>query len=168
MESDRPAARLTAFILLTAARNGEARHATMAEIDRQSALWRIPAERMKRGVVHAVPLSRQAVAIVDSYIHKRGFIFPGRAAGRPFSDATVRKLIREVGFPDATAHGLRSTFRDWCGETGKPRELAELSLSRAIGNEVERAYRRHTAIERRRPLMQDWADYLAGSASSKP
>ena len=168
LESNRSAAPLTAFIMLTASRNGEARHAKLSEIDFKARLWRVPADRMKRGVQHSIPIPRQAMAILATVKHSKGLIFNGRAAGRPFSDATVRKVVRDMGFPDATAHGLRSTFRDWCGETGQDRELAELSLSHAIGNETERAYRRHTAIERRRPLMQAWADYLAGHPPSMP
>lgn len=168
IESRRSAAPLTAFILLTAARNGEARMMDVHEVDREARLWRVPANRMKRGIQHTVPLSRQAMAIVELHRHNKGLLFNGRAAGQPFSDATVRKIIRDLGFPDATAHGLRSTFRDWCGETGQPRELAELSLSHAIGNETERAYRRQTAIELRRPLMQAWADFLESGNLPKP
>ena len=150
-----------AFVLLTAARNGEARFAAPDEFDFDGALWRVPAKRMKRNLPHTVPLSDAALAIVQARDLARPLVFEGYKR-RPLSDATVRKAIRSAGFPTATAHGLRSTFRDWCGETGVSRELAELALSHAVGGEVERAYRRRTAIERRREVMQHWADYLLG------
>ena len=154
-----------AFVLLTAARNGEARFAPPDEFDLDAMLWRIPGERMKRGIAHDVPLSDAAADIIASRDLSRPLVFEGYKR-RPLSDATVRKAIRSAGFPSATAHGLRSTFRDWCGETGVSRELAELALSHAIGSEVERAYRRRSAVERRRVVMQHWAEYLRGSAST--
>jgi len=152
------------FALLTAARNGEARNVTAEQIDWEQGVWNVPAALMKRGVDHAVPLSLQAVAILKNRPLNTDLMFPGHR-NRVMSDNTVRKAVRSAGFPDATAHGMRSTFRDWCGETGAPRELAELALSHAIGNETERAYRRLTALDRRRKLMQDWADYLSGDSA---
>lgn len=149
-----------AFALLTAARNGEARKVTADHIDWEAGIWNVPADLMKRGVDHAVPLSTQALSLLKSRSLETELLFPG-LRNRVMSDNTVRKAVRSAGFPDATAHGMRSTFRDWCGETGAPRELAELALSHAIGNETERAYRRLTALERRRGLMQDWADFLS-------
>lgn len=153
---------------MTAARNGEARRATRDQIDWDKAIWTVPAEHMKRGVTHHVPLSRQALDLLRAQpaYGWTDLLFPG-LKGKPLSDVTVRKAVRSAGFPDATAHGLRSTFRDWCGETGVSRELAELSLSHAIGNETERAYRRLTALERRRELMQSWSDYVASGTDKE-
>jgi len=153
-----------AFALLTAARNGEARNVTAEQIDWKQGVWNVPAVLMKRGVDHAVPLSLQAIGLLKQQPLEADLMFPG-LRNRVMSDNTVRKAVRSAGFPEATAHGMRSTFRDWCGETGAPRELAELALSHAVGNETERAYRRLTALERRRTLMQDWADYLSGDSA---
>lgn len=163
MSSRKSGPRCAAFVLLTAARNGEARLANQDQVDWVEKVWTVPAELMKRGRDHSVPLSTQAAELLLSQ-PRYGWtplFFPG-LRGKTLSDATVRMAVRRAGFPDATAHGLRSTFRDWCGERGVSRELAELALSHAIGNETERAYRRLTALERRRELMQDWADYLEG------
>lgn len=156
-------ARCAAFVLLTAARNGEARAASVEQMDFETNVWNVPGELMKRGLDHSVPLSRQAIELLKQQKVKVSLYFPGHRA-KVMSDNTVRKAIRAVGFEDATAHGLRSTFRDWCGESGVPRELAELALSHAIGNETERAYRRLTALERRRKVMQQWADFLSGTS----
>ena len=153
-----------AFALLTAARNGEARNVTAEQIDWKQGVWKVPDSLMKRGVDHAVPLSLQVIGLLKQQPLESDLMFPG-LRNREMSDNTVRKAVRSAGFQEATAHGMRSTFRDWCGETGAPRELAELALSHAIGNETERAYRRLTALERRRKLMQDWADYLSGDSA---
>lgn len=165
MVSHRSGMRCAAFVLLTAARNGEARQATWDQIDWEARTWTIPGDQMKQGRDHVVPLCTQALTLLQEQPRYRWthLIFPGLKRGTTLSDATIRAAIRRCGFPDATAHGLRSTFRDWCGETGKPRELAELALSHAVGNATERAYRRMTALERRRDLMQDWGDYLGAS-----
>lgn len=154
------------FLILTAARSGEVRGATWAEIDMEAREWRIPAHRMKTGIEHRVPLADAALAILDrmrALNDGSGLVFPSPAKpGRPMSDMTLTKILRTVGLADrATVHGFRSSFRDWCAETGKPRELAEAALAHVVGG-VEGAYFRSDLFEARRRLMEDWAQYLAG------
>lgn len=154
------------FLVLTAARSGEARCATWAEIDMDRATWTIPAERMKARAEHRVPLSDAALAVLHEAARVRddsGLVFPS-ATGRPLSDATISKLFRKNGV-DATPHGMRSSFRDWCAETGKPRELAEAALAHVVGG-VEGAYFRSDLFERRRALMDQWAAYLSDAPAS--
>ena len=153
------------FAVLTAARSGEARAVTWAEIDRDAAVWTIPAERMKAGKAHRVPLSDEALAVLDRarlLSDGDGLIFPS-ARGKMLSDNTVSKLLRENGI-DAVPHGFRSSFRDWCAETGKPREIAEAALAHTVGG-VEGAYFRSDLFEARRRLMAEWARYLSGDAA---
>lgn len=163
-ESSGTAARAVEFIALTAARTGEARNATFAEIDTAARTWTVPAERMKATKEHVVPLSDRALAIVEIMRQRAtgDLIFGGSVDGRPISDTAMTKALR-LASPDkcATLHGLRSMFRDWAGEeTEYPREIAEWSLAHQVGSAVERAYRRGDALEKRRELMQDWAAYL--------
>ena len=151
------------FIVLTAVRSGEARGATWAEIDMDAATWTIPVKRMKAGGEHRVPLSDAALALLRqasrfSDAADDDLIFPS-ATGRVLSDNTLSKLLRENGIR-GTVHGMRSAFRDWCAETGQPREIAEAALAHTVGG-VEGAYFRSDLFDRRRDLMQAWADYLA-------
>ena len=145
------------FVALTAARSAEARGAEWAEIDLDAATWTIPAARMKSNRDHRVPLSGETLAILTE---RRGnhprFVFAG-AAGKPLSDETLARLVRPAG---VTVHGFRSSFRDWAGETGQDRAVAEHALAHVIGDQTERAYARSDLFERRRALMQDWADYV--------
>lgn len=166
-------ARVLEFAILTAARSGEARGARWEEIDLETKVWVIAAERMKAGREHRVALSTRAVSLLrglredaDKDVDaNRGLVFPG-ARGAQLSDMALGMLLRRMGV-DCTAHGFRSSFRDWCGETTSfPREIAEAALAHSIGNEVEAAYRRGDALEKRRLLMQAWADYLEGAAGS--
>ena len=148
-ESSGIAARAVEFTTLTAARTGEARNATFDEIDTKAQTWTVPAERMKAGKAHVVPLSDRALAIVEIMRQRAtgDLIFGGGVDGRPISDTAMTKALR-LASPDKTAtmHGLRSMFRDWAGEeTDFPREIAEWSLAHHVGNAVERAYRRHDA-----------------------
>lgn len=163
--SKRPAlaARCLEFTILTAARSGEALGATWSEIDLGRKIWTVPAERMKGGVEHVVPLSDAALAVLATVRPKQpkpaDVIFGVGGAAR--SNMAMSMLLRRMGQGDVTVHGMRSTFRDWCGDaTEFPRELAEMALAHAVGDDVEAAYRRGTAIERRRGLMQAWAAYL--------
>jgi integrase len=156
-------ARALEFLILTAARSGEVTGAVWPEIDLEAKVWTIPKGRMKSGREHQVPLSAPALAVLKEMAKLRAsdFVFPGYRDGRPLTDNTLRDLAREVGTPDLTVHGFRSTFRDWCGDhTAYPREVAEAALAHAISqNQTEAAYRRGTAFEQRRALMADWAAY---------
>lgn len=154
------------FQILTAVRPGEVRLATWKEIDWDQALWTIPGERMKAGKTHIVPLPDQAMAILVRAKEAFGsgadqVIFPGKA-GKPLSDMTLTKVLRTSVAGNATVHGFRSTFRDWVAEqTEFAGDVVETALAHAIPNRVEAAYRRTNFLEKRRPLMKDWADFLA-------
>lgn len=165
-ESTGVAARAVEFVMLTAARTGEARGATFDEIDTVARTWTVPAERMKAGKAHVVPLSERALAIVEAMRQRAtgSLIFGGGIEDRPISDTAMTKALR-LASPDksATLHGLRSTFRDWCGDkTEFPREVAEAALAHTLSDKVEAAYRRSTALEKRRELMTAWEGYLNG------
>jgi integrase len=158
-------ARLVEFTILTASRPSEPRLASWPEIDPKAKVWTVPAERMKLRRVHRVPLSDAAEAVLErmaEWTGRRGLIFPGAKEGAPFSNMAGERLLEKMGHPDITVHGFRSTFRDWAWETTDfPRELAEAALAHLAGDAVERAYRRGDALEKRRELMQGWADFLA-------
>lgn len=146
------------FMVLCAVRSGEARHATWAEIDFEADVWMIPASRTKTGREHRVPLSSAALAVLAQareYNDSSGLIFPS-PTGKAMSDNTLSKALRDHSIP-AVPHGFRSSFRDWCGETGQAREVAESSLAHQVGNAVERAYARSDMLARRRALMDEWA-----------
>ena len=151
------------FLVLTAARSGEARGARWSEMDTEAREWRIPGDRTKTGAPHRVPLSPEALAVLDrahSLQDRSGLVFPGRRRGRELSDMTLTKILRERGLADrATVHGFRSAFRDWCAETGKPREIAEAALAHTVGG-VEGAYFRSDLLARRRVLMDEWGVFL--------
>ncbi len=154
-------ARALEFAILTAARSGEVRGALWAEIDMEEAVWTVPAERMKAGKEHRVPLSRAALAVLQSQRpgHRDTAVFRAPSGG-PVSDMTLSAVLRRMG-EDAVPHGFRSTFRDWIAErTTYPNELAELALAHTIGNKVEAAYRRGDMIAKRRQLMEDWAAFI--------
>ena len=152
------------FLIFTAARSGEVRGAVWSEIEMDRQVWRIPGKRMKAGAEHRVPLSRRAMEIIDrtrALGDRSEFVFPSPVRqDRPISDATLSKLLRATGLAgQATVHGFRSSFRDWCADTGQPRELAEAALAHTVGG-VEGAYFRSDLFERRRKLMDAWAQYL--------
>jgi integrase len=150
------------FTVLTAARTGEVLGATWDELDLKSAVWTIPAKRMKAGRIHRVPLSGRAIAILKNLekIRNGDFVFPGRKRGRPLSNMSMEMILRRMKVQDATMHGFRSSFRDWVGnETHIPREIAEAALVHVVGDAAEQAYRRGDALEKRRELMKAWADY---------
>jgi integrase len=149
------------FLILTAARSGEVRGAAPSEFDLDAKLWTVPAERMKAGREHVVPLSKRAVEIVRaSRALSPGseLVFPSRHLRRTqLSDMSFTMVLRRMGL-QATAHGFRSTFRDWASEeTSFPSEVVEMALAHTIKNKVEAAYRRGKLLEKRRELMAAWA-----------
>jgi integrase len=154
------------FAILTAARSGEARGARWSEIDLDAALWLVPAERMKAGKPHRVPLSKTALRLLRSLprLASTDLVFPAPRGGL-LSDMTLVAVLRRMQVP-AVPHGFRSTFRDWCAErTNFPREVAEMALAHTIGDKVEAAYRRGDLLEKRAHLMQAWADFCGHSSS---
>lgn len=158
---------LLLFVILTACRSGEARAMQWQEVDFEKRIWTVPAERMKTGILHRVPLSQQSI---DLLIYLRNFhvelVFPSPRKQIVLSDMVLTSFLRRTKAPSdnpnrvATAHGFRSTFRDWCSEHGYSRDLAERALAHTVKNKVEAAYHRTDLIEQRRPMMQAWADYL--------
>jgi integrase len=156
------------FAILTAARTSEVLGARWGEIDLAEKLWTVPAARMKAGKEHRVPLSAQALAVLEEMLPLRrvaegqdepaAFVFPG--AKGPLSNMALLALLKRMGRRDLTAHGFRSTFRDWAAErTSYPREVAEMALAHAVGDKVEAAYRRGDLFEKRRRLMEVWGMY---------
>ncbi|WP_348272131.1 integrase arm-type DNA-binding domain-containing protein [Rhizobium sp. NFR03] len=155
-------ARALEFTVLTAARSGEVRGALWAEIDMGEKVWTVPAVRMKSGKAHRVPLSVSAVSLLEKMKAQsvNDLVFPGVRDRKPLSDASLAKALRAADTGDATVHGFRSAFRDYATEVAHaPREIAEAALSHITGDAVERAYARSDALERRRELMQAWADH---------
>ena len=152
------------FLIVTAARSGEVRLATWNEIDRDAATWTVPGVRMKTKREHRVPLCGRALAILDdarTLGDGAGLVFPSQR-GKPLSDMTLSKLIKELGLA-AVPHGFRSSFRDWASErTSHPRDVIEAALAHTVRNQTEAAYARSDLFERRRRLMNDWAAYLSG------
>ena len=172
------AARALQFAILTAGRTGEVLGARWGEVDFQKAIWTVPADRMKTKAEHRVPLTAAAVDVLNRLaseakaLHGRlvtpeDFIFMRDPSTERLSNMAMAMLLRRMEVANASVHGFRSTFRDWVGQkTEFPRELAELSLSHLVGNEVERAYRRGDAIDRRRVLMDAWSAFCTGEDMS--
>jgi integrase len=159
------------FIILTAARSGEARGAHWNEIN--NSIWTVPAERMKRGIEHRVPLSEAALHVIERVAGLDAeLIFPShnrgdRGQAKIQSVMVFKSLLRRMKREGFTVHGFRSTFRDWCSESARAdREVAEAALSHATGTEVERAYARSDLFERRKDLMEAWGRYCTGEAGS--
>ncbi|RKJ87226.1 DUF4102 domain-containing protein [Aeromonas veronii] len=159
---------LLSFVILTGCRSGEARNMRWDEVDLGAAIWTIPADRMKTQVVHRVPLSLQAMAVLDKVRGLHGkWVFPSPRKQVPLTDMALTTLLRRVEAPSttperlATAHGFRSTFRDWCSEQGYPRDLAERALAHLIQNKVEAAYHRTDLLDQRRPMMDAWAEFVS-------
>ena len=158
------------YIAYTATRSVEARLATWDEVNLETRTWTVPASRMKNSLEHKVPLSEAALDVLhraQKYGDGSGLIFPSKS-GKPMSDSTISKLSREnqIG---TTPHGLRSSFRDWAAEcTDVPLEIAEFALAHVMGSEAELAYRRTDYFERRRRLMEDWAEYVAAGGKTDP
>lgn len=150
------------FLILTATRSNEARGAQWSEIDLEAKTWTIPAERMKAGNGHRVPLPAPAIELLQSLPRFEGNdnVFQGRA-NKPLSDMSLTLHIRRMKV-DAVPHGFRSTFSDWAAEcTNYPVELREMSLAHTIANKTQAAYQRGDMFERRRALMADWAAFVA-------
>jgi integrase len=169
---DGMAARALEFAILTAARTGEVMGARWGEIDVPEKLWTLPASRMKADKEHRVPLSARALAILtemkslgymgDGKYTADEFVFPGGKRGLPLSNMAFLMLLRRMKRDDLTAHGFRSTFRDWAAErTNFPSEVVEMALAHTISSKVEQAYRRGDLFEKRRRLMDVWAEFCA-------
>jgi integrase len=157
-------ARAFEFAILTAARTSEAMGARWDELNLADASWTIPADRMKAGRIHRVPISNAAMSILSQM---KGldpvYVFPGMKVGFPISNMTFLMLLRRMKRGDLTAHGFRSTFRDWAAErTDYQNEVAEAALAHTVRNQAEAAYRRGDLFEKRRALMEDWAKFGAG------
>lgn len=158
------------FAILTACRSGEVRGAAWDEFDLQTQLWTIPAERMKAGKEHRVPLSGAALAILEALPRNCGLVFPGRK-GTQLSDMSLTAVLRRMGRGDITVHGFRSTFRDWCSEAAGnafPREVCEHALAHSLPDKVEAAYRRGDLLTKRIELMRAWAKYCMDDKATHP
>lgn len=153
------------FLVLTATRSGETREAVWSEFDLTKAVWTIPATRMKAKKAHRIPLPARCLAILEeAKVLKRDsdeLVFPGTKEGKPLSDMTLSKLVKELGI-EAVPHGFRSSFRDWAGETtAHPREVIELAMAHGIKDKAEAAYARSDLFDKRRALMDEWAKFVS-------
>lgn len=157
------------FLILTATRTSEVLQAQWLEIDQDTAIWTIPANRMKTRREHRVPLADAAMAVLEALpsIEGNPYLFPGARYGRPLSNMALLQLMRGMGYGvegsrgDYVPHGFRSSFRDWSGEVSSfPRDVAEMALAHVIENKVEAAYRRGDLFEKRRKMMGAWAGFL--------
>jgi integrase len=157
------AAKCLRFLILTATRSAEGREAAWDEIDMQTGTWVIPARRTKLAREHRVALSEAALGVLHEVAPTRGaepVVFFGRWRGRPVSGMALTELLRRLGHAEATVHGFRSSFRDWCADTGKPWHAAEAALGHVVATGAVAAYQRSDLLEARRPLMAAWADYV--------
>jgi integrase len=159
-ECEGVAPRALEFVILTAARTGEAIGATWDEV--AGDVWTIPAARMKSGREHRVPLSDAAIALLSKMPREGQYLFAGMRPNSHLSDTAMLKLLERMGRADLTTHGFRSSFRDWVAErTNYPRDIAEAALAHAISDKTEAAYRRGDALDKRRRLMAEWARYCS-------
>ncbi|WP_407161007.1 tyrosine-type recombinase/integrase [Aeromonas caviae] len=152
------------LVILTACRVSEVLEATWDEVNLTEAIWVIPPHRMKAGREHRIPLCKQAVELLEHLPRLDGspFLFPGQKPGRPLSGMSIAMFMRRHGAGDVTAHGFRSTFRDWAAErTNHPREICEMSLAHVVAQGAEAAYWRADVLDKRRALMELWGQYLA-------
>jgi len=162
-------ARALELVILTATRTGEALGARWAEVDLEQGIWTIPADRIKAGREHRIPLSAPAKALLEKLLHERvdEFVFPGGKKGKPLSNMALLTLLHRMGRTDIVPHGFRSTFRDWAAEqTNFPPYVAEMALAHTIENKVEAAYRRGDLMTKRQKLMAAWAAYIDGGRPS--
>ncbi|MPM99169.1 Prophage integrase IntA [bioreactor metagenome] len=153
------------LLVLTGARSHMIRFAQWSEIDLVAGIWALPAERMKMRKPFTIPLPVQAVEILKSLPRMDSpYLFPGKGKSGAIHANAVRNLLHKLGHTDITRHGFRSTFRDWCAEkTQYANEVAEMALAHTVANKVEAAYRRGDMLDKRRSLMQDWAEYATQS-----
>ena len=161
-ENESISARALEFTILAAARTGETIGAKWSEIDLDAAVWAVPGERMKGGKEHEVPLSKEAVTLLENLPREKGgYAFAGARAKKPLSNMAMLQLLRGIR-SGLTVHGFRSTFRDWAGDrTNFPREVIEHALAHRIKDKAEASYRRSSALEKRRRLMEAWAGYCS-------
>lgn len=165
-ERNATAAYALRFTCLTGARTSEVLGMAWNEVDLNQAIWTVPADRMKAGVAHRVPLTEEMIVML-SEMQQMGskYVFEGQKRHTPLSNMSMTMLLRRMIVKDATVHGLRSTFRDWAAEVAKaPREVAEMALAHRVGSEVERAYARSDLLEERRRLMARWSDFVTGQS----
>jgi integrase len=156
------AARALEFLILTAARSGEVRGMRWDEVE--DGCWTVPAERMKAGKEHRVPLSDSAIALLEKMPRLGDYVFPGAKKGALLSDMSLTAVLRRMGREGITVHGFRSSFRMWAAEaTNFPREVAEHALAHQLPDKVEAAYRRGDLHDKRKLLMQGWAEYVSRS-----
>lgn len=165
---DSVSARALEFTILTAARTSEALGAKWSEFDLDAGVWSVPADRMKAGKEHEVPLSKRATKILTELPREKGgYVFPGAKAKAPLSNMAMLELLRGMNSNGLTVHGFRSTFRDWAGDrTNFAREVIEHALAHRIKDKAEASYRRSAALEKRRKLMEAWAQYCSAPAMS--
>ncbi|MGR3492933.1 MAG: tyrosine-type recombinase/integrase, partial [Shimia sp.] len=156
------AAKALQFTILTACRTSEALGMTWEEVDEDARLWTIPAERMKAGTAHRVPLTDEMLRILRAMKALGGdYVFRGQKRTAPLSNMSMLMLLRRMGREGFTVHGFRSSFRDWASEAARaPREVAEAALAHQVGSEVERAYARSDLLEVRRLIMAEWSDHV--------
>jgi len=161
------AARALELLIHTAARTSEVIEARWSEFDLEGKLWTVPADRMKAGKVHRVPLTHPVVELLRSLPHQSEFVFPGGKIGKPLSNMAMTNVLKRLGVENVTVHGFRSSFRDFAADVAHaPREIAEQALAHQVGSAVERAYRRGDALERRRELMEAWSAYVLAVSST--
>jgi integrase len=160
---DAMSAKALRFTCLTGSRTTEVLEMKWGEIDLEARLWTCPAERMKGAVLHRVPLSDEALAILKPLREmKSDYVFEGQKRHKPLSNMAMLMLLRRMGVESVTVHGFRSTFRDWASEIANaPREVSEMSLAHKVGSDVERAYARSDLLEKRRILMAQWSQFVA-------
>ncbi len=164
------AAKALMFTCLTGSRTGEVLGLRWEEIDFETQLWTCPAERMKTGETHRVPLTDEMLSIIEPLKKLRSdFVFEGQKRHKPLSNMSMLMLLRRMDLEGVTVHGFRSTFRDWSSEVANvSREVAEKSLAHSVGSDVERAYARSDLLEKRRVLMREWSRYVASSELKEP
>lgn len=163
---DAMAAKALMFTCLTGSRTGEVLGMRWTELELEARLWTCPADRMKGGEVHRVPLTDEMLAIIEPLqAMQSDYVFEGQKRHKPLSNMAMLMLLRRMEVEGVTVHGFRSTFRDWAAEAANAsREVAEMSLAHKVGSDVERAYARSDLLEKRRLLMARWSDFITATA----